>query len=312
MKRNHFIFIILPLIISLIVPLQICQAQIEVGDVLQYKILHSKITASVGTNTVTEKGFKFYGTNYPQRTSVDILVNIIGEGINLNYSIGDDDSHMWGFSEIWYEYEVPSAVKYTSLLTCSLVTNWEFHDFSKGNYFYLPPYIYRSFDSWAFFSSYKTSLEADLANFQQLGYPLDYAVISQETDETIYFESWFGGEDCTTFGDVFGYNPDFSSMVSFGNQFQFQFSKSTGLVEGYRKRGWVSGTINDLSVKISLDYHYEAKGYSLPRFSVGKYVDFFPKTYLYSLIPIGVILIGVASFFIVKYRKKKKIRNLDS
>ncbi|MHA1126896.1 MAG: choice-of-anchor S family protein [Candidatus Heimdallarchaeota archaeon] len=314
MKRKYFILLILPLIVSLTIPHQYCQGLIEVGDVLQFKILHSKITATVGSNTVTEKGFQFFGaTQYHQRTSVDVLVNWIGDGINVNYSIGDDDSHMWGYSENWYEYLIPNSVFYTCRKTNSLVKNWVFEDFSKGNYFFLPPYIYPSFDAWAFFSNYKTSLEAELANFEQLGYPLNYDVISQETDESIYFESWVGGENSHLFGKVFGASSDFNSMVDFGNQFQIQFSKTTGLVEGFRRRGWVSGTINDLSVIISLDYHYEAKGYSLPRFSVGRYIDFFPKTYLYALIPSVVVLIGVASFFIVKYRKKKnKDLELDS
>ncbi|MHA1187781.1 MAG: choice-of-anchor S family protein [Candidatus Heimdallarchaeota archaeon] len=311
MKRKYSILLILPLIVSLTIPYQYCQGLIEVGDVLQFKVLHSKITATVGSNSVTETGFKFYGTNYPQRTSVDVLVNWIGDGINVNHSIGDE-SYNSGFMGNWFEYEVPGAVKFTSLLTCYLVTNWDFHDFTKGYYFYLSPYIYRSFDSWAFFSSYKSSLEAELTTIQQLVSPIDFAVISRETDETIYFESWFGGEDCTSFCDVFGYHIDYSSSVSFGNQFQIQFSKTTGLVEGYRKRGWVSGMIDGNDVQISMDYHYEAKGYSLPRFSVGKYVDFFPKTYLYAVIPSIVILVGVASFFVIKYRKKKKIRNLDS
>ena len=56
---------------------------ITVGDKLYYRVTKSTISAEIGFNKVSEKGFKFNGKNYPQNTKIEVDVNYVGEGMRL-------------------------------------------------------------------------------------------------------------------------------------------------------------------------------------------------------------------------------------
>lgn len=76
---------------------------------------------------------------------------------------------------------------------------------------------------------------------------------------------------------------------------------------GYQ--GWVQGNINDLPVKVSIEYQYELINYSLPDYEFGKYRKFSDSgILLVILFPSSIIIIITIPTVVYLKRKKRMLK----
>ncbi|MBK5115167.1 MAG: hypothetical protein KGD59_03680 [Candidatus Heimdallarchaeota archaeon] len=279
-------------------------SSITVGDSFEYRIIRSRITVTVGENSVETKKFAFGPNSYFEGTKISVLANFVGEGMNGEFTI-KKDSRLFGYTADQFKMKIRQFLFLTTYFGYNLADNWAYESFDSGYYFFLYPYLIPTGTSWSFFASLDTYITTTLTPYAMPGYSLENNTNYVNNEEEVSFESWVGGEIDSSNGFIYGFTAGLSAKVSFGNQFQIAFDKTTGLCKGLRIRGWCEGTINGKSIEISLDYQYETKNYNLPSLSLGSYNNYFSKLpYLYFLIP-SILL--PSAIVILLVRKKRTI-----
>jgi len=65
------------------------------------------------------------------------------------------------------------------------------------------------------------------------------------------------------FEEIIGISIDYDNNITFGNNMQFSISQSSGIINGFKKQGWVKGKINNTNVKVSIKIEYALNNFFL-------------------------------------------------
>ncbi|HUT81238.1 MAG TPA: choice-of-anchor S family protein [Candidatus Bathyarchaeia archaeon] len=275
------------------------------GDTLTYIIKKSRISASIGSNSIDVKGISFWGEKCPERSSIEASLNYIGDGLNADYSYKESQFN-FGYTYTDFLVMMSRFTYLSTYYTYTLSLNWEREDFSKGFYFFLYPYINPVTTTWSFFASLNETFIPYFTYYNYLQSDIEYTFHYSYDSNKLYYESWNGGNIKGSHGFMGGFTEDIDASFAFGNQFQIVIESSTGIVKGIHFRGWSKGSCNNKAVDLVLDYQYELSSYSLPRFKFGS----FPFNYynlLYILPPVFILSLIPLIVFLYKKRCKKKI-----
>ncbi len=295
------------LIILILSSSTLLNPMVEQGDTLQYKNIKSNVSAQIEENSVSVRGFRFYGLPYKPRTSVEVIVGNLHSGMTANYTI-DDNSHSISYTANTFLVSIKYFTFKTSILAISLNTNWEFVDLSNGLPFFLFPYIEPTNDNWLAIKNIGANLNSTLNAYSLLGNDIQFNYIYEETPEQIYFETWNEGITNGTIDPILGLPFNLPQNCTFSNQFQISFAKDSGLLLGMRFKGYVTSETDLNSINVNMDYQIEKKGFNLPRFTFSSNIWSHPGFIaIYVLIP--VILISLTVFLSRKRKRDLKPNN---
>jgi len=277
-------------------------AQISVGDTLYFKVVTSKISAEVGANSVSSKGINFLGDNYPQGTIIQVYVNLVGEGMNGNFTI-DGKSMRFGYPVDSFLTNIfPRFLEKTSQLTSSLIGFWDREYFEEGFSLYLYPYIDPIEESWISINNTGNAMVAELESYEELGLELEYSFLLKDKNNKIYFETWNKGEITSQFEESLDHPYSIPANYSFENRFQIVFDKSSGQMLGMHMKGETNGEIAEGSVRVKLDYKIEKVGYNLPWFKIENTAS------ILIAILVPTVAVGAVIPTVVVIRKRRKNR----
>ncbi|MFW9924828.1 MAG: choice-of-anchor S family protein [Candidatus Thorarchaeota archaeon] len=287
---------------SLFIPTQ----AIDENDFFLYEITDGGHYLKAGEFVTTNEGFG--SLNYPAGTTVNATIDYFSVGgILFKYWVGEQysvkfidldwlDSHgeRYSFMALYLAYEMIADYHNGYLANLILYTIFPYLD---------PVYT-------TYLNSPENLVQAIKGHFNNHWYPdveclADYSSI----DNVLYFENWVGGKVDGYFGESINEKTNYPSKISFGNSIHLVVNKISGTVYGFGLRGWVEGTINDISVKVSCSYEYELLGYDLPDYSFGSYKNFLKndKTLtivLSSVIP-SVVVVALLVTFSIIFRCKR-------
>ncbi|NHK30366.1 MAG: hypothetical protein FK730_03380 [Asgard group archaeon] len=300
-KKQLFYKLFIIIFLLLLIHTPIC-AQIEVGDILYYKVITSKVSAEIGENKITTKGFSFDGEKFPSGTKVKVTVNYVGGGMNGLFEIGEN-SRSFGYTTGFLESKLQQFIKRTSLLTTSLLADWERENFENGFYFYLYPYIDPINASWEFLDSIGKEMMTEMQAYEAMGHVLMNEYRFEESVSNVYLETWNYGEIIGQYDDEIGFPYDLPVNSIFYNRFQISFEKTTGKLLGMRMKGSVENNNVSQPIDVAIDYQIENEKYNLPFFKLNN-----NKPILISIfIPISTLVIIFPVVFTILFIRKKKM-----
>lgn len=311
-KRLLAIFIFVLLNINLIL-FQPINSELKVGDSFIYEIKSVEYYIKYGSFELKNEGYYSGGERHPPGTKVNATIEEIAPaGISFrfwleNYSSIGYINPIWlqilgvdySYTALYHAYQIAYDYHYGYLVDLYLIQ--------------IRPYINPLYDDYVV--SPRLLGENIIKHFD--GLPNKYSdIVCQydyySIDNLLYFESWVGGWVKMNFGDLINDQSSFPSDIIFGNNFHFTVDKETGIIFGLGRRGWVDGTINNISVKISMSFEYELDSYDLPDYSLGSYKNFFRNdkilTIVFSTVLPGILVIVVTITFSIAKKNKALAR----
>ncbi|MHA1188450.1 MAG: choice-of-anchor S family protein [Candidatus Heimdallarchaeota archaeon] len=245
------------------------------------------------------------GDLYPEHTKVYTTIDhIIGNDIMFNFSIGD--SWRYGYiSSNWFDVLGLEFSYYTLYYTYLMVESW-------GNGFWLDltlyqiiPYIEPVYGDYI---NDLDSLGSEICEFfGQWWYPdIECDYVFTESNGIYYFESWVGGKIDALYGNDITDGSDFPTDIKFGNSMHLAVNKTSGLMHGFGRRGWIKGEINNQQVKSSMACEYILEGYDFSKYQLGTMRYFGEDQYFLAVfLPASILVLSIP--VIVYFVNKRKI-----
>ena len=314
MKKRITLFFILSLFFSLVLPIPNEVSSLEDGAHYTYIIKNAGYYLEIGANKKTVDGYLFGPYIYPRETRVNsTIASIDFNGVTVVNWVENLSSYVF-LSIDWFDYFAVFNSYYTLYHTFNMVRKFGNGFVIDLTLFNIQPYVDLVFNSYPFSSE---TLGEDICDFfgeWSYWYPtIECSYNYSEENDITYFESWVGGEVDSFFGLMFGNEFNFQSDISFGNNFHFAIDKTTGIVHGFGRQGWVEGIINDLSVKVSLVCEYVLKDYELPSYQFGEFRNYLspPDNYIIPIIavPTSIIVVSFSVLIIFYSKKNRKVVN---
>ncbi|MHA1126856.1 MAG: choice-of-anchor S family protein [Candidatus Heimdallarchaeota archaeon] len=304
--------VLLLCLIFLIIPIgsNFTHASFDLSDSFVYEITDTNLYVDIGENHYQKDGFLFSGDLYPEHTKVYITIDyIIDTGIMFNFSI--DDSWRYGYiSSNWFDVLGLDFSYYTLYYTYLMVESWGNGFWLDSTLYQIKPYIEPIYGDYL---NDLDSLGSDICEFfgqWWYKYPdIECDYIFTESNDIYYFESWVGGKIDALFGNDITDGTDFPTDIKFGNSMHLAVNKTSGLVHGFGRRGWIKGEINNLPVKSSMSCEYVLEGFDFQDYQLGT-MRYFGEVNLYLavLLPVSILVIIVP--VIVYFVRKKKFDKL--
>jgi len=273
-----------------------------------YKITRARIYAKVGDNEYIQNGFESGGIAYPSGTTVScIITNFEYGSINYNCTIGNNTRFLYSASNWVIISLMDYYMIYTTIKTYELILNWKNIVLFDLFFFGIRPYIHPIEYNWNYINALENNLYDTYVYTSK--YPevdCKYALI--KSNDLVKIESWIGGKLNGMYGEQFDAGKNFPSDFSFGNSFHIVYLNSSGLVYGMGYRGWVQGTINSTSVKVSLEYQYQLINYSMPRYHFGTYKRFGDLRVVLAVTILFLIVVVVTVPTAIYLRKKRMLK----
>jgi len=203
MKRKYSMILILIILMSTFLPKNTSVA-VTIGDTYHYKVVSSRISALVGSNSVESRGIYFYGDKYPVGSIVDVYVTSIGDGFVANLSIGDN-SRLYSYSMDYIKHTLFDLLTMASYYTYALILSWNNAYFEEGFYLKLYPYIKPAEENWSFLCDTGNLLVTELKEYEDLGHSIEYDYLFEDANNKIYLETWNKGQVNGDYDEVLGY-----------------------------------------------------------------------------------------------------------
>lgn len=282
MRKKLSVILLSIILLSLVIPYHDISCVVTVGDSFIFNILKSRISVQVNDEISAVKGYRFNDAKYPEKTTINHEFILLSSGsYRTNASINDSKREEFQFKD-WFLWRLDDGFMFPAIRHAySIPYWWHYYNFSVGNYNYtlgfsrfVYPYLQPIRDHWNLIASIEETFTPIFESYNQLGYDIDYAFIYKDENDLVYFESWNGGTVDSDVGCITGEFDDTEASLSYGDQFQVAIDKISGIVKGLHYRGWANGVVKGYNIKVSLDFHYELKGYNLPRFSYGVYSNY--------------------------------------
>lgn len=282
------------------------------NDFFLYEIVDCGYYLEIGQNKKIAEGYLFANSYYPSGTIVNSTIGYIApNGVSFNTWI--ENIHSVVFLSIdWFDFKAPYDSYYTLFNTYKLIEDFSNIYLIDFTLFDIYPFIDPNYNV---FLSSPSELVLEINEIIQKWsvYQTDisFSYNYTENENILFYESWIGGKIDGNFGSALTGGKNYESDITFGNNYLFTVKKDTGIIQGYGRRGWVKGTINDLNVKISISCEYKLLDYELPNYSFGNYYNFLANNNLAIIIaiPSSVVLLIVSILLGFYLRKKRLLKN---
>ncbi|MHA1185398.1 MAG: choice-of-anchor S family protein [Candidatus Heimdallarchaeota archaeon] len=280
-------------------------ASFDLSDSFIYEITDTNLYVDIGENHYQKDGFLFTGDLYPEHTKVYTTIDrIIGIDIMFNFSI--DDSWQYGFiSSNWFDVLGLEFSYYTLYYTYLMVESWGNGFWLDSTLYQITPYIEPVYGDYI---NDLDSLGSEICEFfDKWWYPdIECDYVFTESNGIYYFESWVGGKIDALFGNYITDGTDFPTDIKFGNSMHLAVNKTSGLVHGYGRRGWIKGEINNQQVKSSLACEYVLEDYDFSKYQLGSMRYFGEDQYFLAVfLPVSILVLSIP--IIVYFVNKRKI-----
>ncbi len=301
-------------IIQIITICSICNPQVTATtNSVHYKITRTRLLANIGQKSMKTNQFQMNEVSYPEKTKIDTTTNINSNGVFGNYTIGTNSKYYyWPTSML--KLVLPIHLEEVHRITFKLFKYWEFNEGIKnGLNLYIYPYISPSPDTWNYFKNLGIAMNNTYNQYSNQDHEVQFDYSYTENDRKIIFEYWGGGTINGSYGEIFGYNYNLQSSVTFDNLFKIVIDKYSGIIYGLGIKGRVQGIINQTKVNVQLDYCCELENYHLSSYSIGPafYVNPYLDRNLAIIIPISILFVGFTIGGGFLFRKKVKRRNIS-
>lgn len=299
--KNKGKFLLIFFITFIIIPIQApVRGELNVGDYFIYEITSAGFYVEIGENQTVYDGYKFNSKVFPVGIKVNATVVEYSTGVQFQFWIRNYSRYGYLTSN-WFDI-LGASYGYLALFrTYEMVRDYINYHFAYEVLYQIRPYIHPPNNNYL---ENISSLGEDITKaFSKWYYKypnIEYSYESSEKDGLILFESWVGGKVNSPFGKIITDGSDYNSSITFGNNYHLAVEKTTGVVHGFGRRGWVKGKINDTIVKVSMDCQYELEGYDMSDYVFGNYTNFVPG--------FGIILpfiVLVVSFCRKQYLRRK-------
>ena len=277
-------------------------------DSFIYEVTDANVFVEIGENNYQKDGYVFGGLHFPETTKVYTTIDSIQDsGITFTFNINATDSTLFIFADsTWIDGLGLGYSYYTLYYTYLMVEHW-------GNGFWLDLTLYQirpyiDPESSVYLNDLDAFGSAICRFFEKWSalYPdIECEYRFSESNGLYYFESWVGGKINALFGEKITDRVDFPTNIRFGNGMHFAVNKTSGLVHGFGRRGWIKGEINNQQVKSSMSCEYALEGFDLPDYQLGS-MRYFSEVnlYLVVLLPISIVAI-LTPVIVYVYRKRK-------
>ncbi|MHA1586009.1 MAG: choice-of-anchor S family protein [Candidatus Heimdallarchaeota archaeon] len=292
------------LLIGLILTTQTTKStyQVSVGNTFVYDVIESSMSVTHGINSTDTQGFEIEGQYFNPGNSVTLNVtDVQPTDVTFNISAGayselrqsdlSDLSMLFLYmvSPIYYT-EAISTMKWNSTIIESLI-----HE-----EILMIPFLSVVSDTWNDWIDVVTGINNNgtiLGTTYANGFAVSAAYYNTSID--FVFEFVITGVIDEVY--VTGTSSSILNMT-IDHQYQFAYTKATGVMLGMRMEGEVSGTANGTIIEYTYDYHTEKQGYDLPSYQLGGPTWPFPG--FEYLIALGAL--GTLTTIMVIVRRRKK------
>ncbi|MHA1185494.1 MAG: choice-of-anchor S family protein [Candidatus Heimdallarchaeota archaeon] len=304
-----------PLIICTIILLgsmnsYFAQANFTLNDSFIFEITDTNLYVEIGENEYKKEGFLFSGDYYSDHTLVNATIDYFyNGGIMFEFYI-DNSSNLGYVSPNWLDILGISFSYYTLYYTYLMVENWGNGFWLDLTLYQIKPYIEPIYGDYI---NDLDSLGSEICEFFSqwwYKYPdIECDYIFTESNGIYYFESWVGGIIDALFGNDITDGTDFPTVIKFGNSMHLAVNKTSGLMHGFGRRGWVKGEINNQQVKSSMACEYVLDGYEFQKYQLGRMRYFGEDQYFLAVfLPISILVISIP--VIVYFVRKSKFDKL--
>ncbi|MBN1328497.1 MAG: hypothetical protein JXA54_03385 [Candidatus Heimdallarchaeota archaeon] len=279
---------------------------IQVNDSFIYTIDESAYYAEIGSDKTLFQGYKFGYLELPVGVKVNATITDIDYG-DVSFIFQASNLTRYEYLSVnWFDIFILDSSYTTLFCTYNLIRNADMALLAEWYLFTIHPYVNSTFNDY--FNSLETLGEDICSFFNQTLYPtIDCSYATSEESGILFFESWVGGKIEGSFGKKLTGHDNYPTDISFGNNMHFAIDKETGIVQGFGKRGWVKGTINNEKVKVSMEFEYVLENYAMNDYQFGNYKDFTMNNLpLILSTSIGIpLLIGISlvTVFIIRRRR---------
>ncbi|MEA2070532.1 MAG: choice-of-anchor S family protein [Asgard group archaeon] len=274
---------------------------VTVGSMYVFDCVESTASITVGENSATAQGYEIDGHHFDPGTSVTVNVTSISSSVYYDKMAGgyteSASSSSFGFvfgSIFLMMYPYLLAVEFGD------VGDWNQTEAEEDPGMLLTPFVENETSTWEGFRD----LADDVATGSLISETGDdeltiNATYTENTQEFI-FEFFLAGtlDHITTSG-----NQTLDLTGEIENHYQFAIEKPTGIMEGIRLEGFLTGTSNGTAIDIQYNFLTELEGYDLPplEFGDGGFTFPFPGFGIY--ITLGAL--GTLTIIAVMVRRRK-------
>ena len=262
-------FILPFLVVSLMLTSQIVKGDYEVslGEIYVYDVNSSEQSITLGINSADSEGYNIAGNDFLPGTSVSLNITEVDPlGVDYNISAA-------GYSEVVTILVVDESQLLTSLiypfLLIDYVTLASWNQATIEGYhkeILMIPFISFDNSTWENWMNMADEIHNNTLFSETYEGTMTVDASCINTTDSFVFEFILRGDMDETVTTPGSYSVVNASLL---HQFQFAYDKSSGVMQGMRMEGSVTGLANGTVLEISYNYHTELQGYNLPDLSLG-------------------------------------------
>ncbi|NHJ32833.1 MAG: hypothetical protein FK732_08215 [Asgard group archaeon] len=268
---------------------------VTLSEVYEYDVIESDLNVTFGTNTADLDGFEIDGQFFNPGTAVLLNIsNVLADEITYYIQSGSY-AEIRSTTPLDLLYMLLYMIYPIGIIHDVSVDTWNATELEENYHLgimMIPPFIQVETDTW---EGWIETVEEINANKTIFAYTFTDALtveahyLNLTTD--FVFELYMSGqldEQYTSFLTTSTIN------VTIEHQFQFAYTKATGVMLGMRMEGTISGLANGTIVEMDYNYKTEQIGYDLPSYALGGPTWPFPGfEYLIAFSALTVIVIPI-------------------
>ncbi|MCE7744680.1 MAG: hypothetical protein GPJ52_06045 [Candidatus Heimdallarchaeota archaeon] len=291
------------LLIGLILTTQTTKStyQVSVGNTFVYDVIESSMSVTHGINSTDNIGFEIDGQYFNPGNSVTLNVTDVQPAVvDYNMSAGayTEEKYVSSTDNWTLNNYMVSPIQYAKTISTYTWNSTIIADVFHRNVLMIP-FLFVEVNTWASWIDVVNGINNNgtiLTQTYSNGYTIQAAYYNTTTD--FVFEFLLTG----VVDEVHVTGPLSSILnLTVDHQYQFAYTKATGVMLGMRMEGSVSGTANGTILEYTYDYHTEKQGYDLPSYQLGGPTWPFPG-FVY-LITLGAL--GTLTTIMVLVRRRK-------
>lgn len=275
--------------------------QVSIGNTYVYDVIESSMNVTFGINSTDNQGFEIDGQYFNPGNSVTLNVtDVQPTEVTYNISAGAyseiDQSDLSDLSALFYYMIAP-------IFTVKIISTLQWNDTIIADTFHenilMKPFLSVEADTWDDWIDVVNGINNNgtiLSETYSNGFAIEASYYNTTTD--FVFEFLLTGVIDEVY--VTGVKSSILNMT-IDHQYQFAYTKATGVMLGMRMEGDVSGRANGTIFEYSYNYHTEQQGYDLPSYQLGGPTWPFPG--FGYLIALGAL--GTLTTIMVLVRRRK-------
>ena len=294
-KKGCFI---LTLLVNFIIITNIVHADYQVtsGNIFQYDIILSELTANIDATEYYGNGFSIDGHHLEQGNTITLVVDTVDTSTVDSTIIGG------GYSDIFTSYWVIDNYDIALLITSNLHAclgqlMYPIYIEDGPRFLFFP--LIDTLDAYAFFEQFVYGTNFHLQNALSHYIEPTFECESDDSGDIYFFESYLTGKSIDQVGPP-TFNLDFELQV------KFAFEKVTGVLQGMHYLAHGEGIFQGQNTTYTCETLIEIQDYNLPKFQLGGFsFNIAEDWWIIAVAAGGLLLIIIVSIVVISISKKK-------